>query len=356
MTTNPWAAWIRAHGTDRSGIHTKDDWMELAHSKPRPRPPTPADPRTLGVEEVEDYEETRRIWNANPATIKTPQLAGAFALMDQVMASNYRDAGQLRGSVVLDAEPALGKTTIAVQYARGFHSRTIRRYGERTRDGHQRIPVAYLSLSAATTLKGLNQKLLRFYGHPAAARHTRSSLASLAVDCVRSCHTQLIVIDDLHFVDFAHRDGRAVSDHLKSLANEMSATFIYVGVQLRQRRFFDEGSLPHGGSTAQTARRATRCEIQPFQLDTGTAARAWRKVLATYEDHLMLHRKRPGMLADHADLLFERTQGYIGSLTNLIDRAAYLAIITGVEDITDEILDEVVIDNAAESQHHAAAR
>ena len=354
--SNPWARWISAYGTDRGGIATKDDWLALTHTRPRPRPPEPGDRDALGSAEREDYDEARMIWNANPATIKTPQLTGAFALMDQVMASNYRDAGQLRGSVVLDAEPALGKTTIALTYARQFHTKTIRRYGDRTGEGNQRIPVAYLSLSAGTTLKGLNQKLLRFYGHPAAARQTRASLASLTVDCVRSCGTQLIVIDDLHFVDFAHRDGRAVSDHLKGLANEMAATFVYVGVQLRQRRFFDEGALPRGGSTAQTARRATRCEISPFQMASGTAARAWSKVLATYEDHLMLACKRPGMLTCRAEVLFERTQGYIGSLTNLIDRAAYLAIVTGVEDITDEILGEVVIDNAAESQRLASAR
>lgn len=354
--SNPWARWIAAHGTDRGGIATKDDWLALTHARPRPRPPEPGDLDALGGAEREDYDEARMIWNANPATIKTPQLTRAFALMDQVMASNYRDAGQLRGSVVLDAEPALGKSTIALTYARQFHNKTIRRYGQRTLEGHQRIPVAYLSLSAGTTLKGLNQKLLRFYGHPAAARQTRASLASLAVDCVRSCGTQLIVIDDLHFVDFAHRDGRAVSDHLKGLANEMAATFVYVGVGLRRRRFFDEGSLPKGGSSAQTARRATRCEISPFQLKTGSAARAWSRVLATYEDHLILAAKTPGMLNCRAEVLFERTQGYIGSLTNFIDRAAYLAIVTGVEDITDDILDEVVIDNAAESQHLAAAR
>lgn len=354
--SNRWARWIAAHGTDRGGITTKDDWLSLTHGQPRPRPPVPEDLEALGVVEREDYDEARMIWNANPATIKTPQLARAFTLMDQVMASNYRDVGQLRGSVVIDAEPALGKTTIALQYARRFHAKTIRRYGPRTREGHQRIPVAYLSLSAGTTLKGLNQKLLRFYGHPAADRQTRTSLGSLAVDCVRGCQTQLIVIDDLHFVDFAHRDGRAVSDHLKGLANEMAATFVYVGVHLRQRRFFDEGSLPTGGSSAQTARRATRCEISPFQISSGTAARAWAKVLATYEDHLLLHDKQPGMLTERAELLFKRTQGYIGSLTNLIDRAAYLAIVTGAEDITDDILHEVVIDNAAESQHLATAR
>lgn len=352
--TNPWAGWIRAHDTDRGSLTSKDDWLAVTRSAPRPRPPVPDAVAALSPVEREDYDEARMIWNANPATIKTPQLSRAFAVIDQVMASNYRDAGSLRGSVVLDAEPALGKTTIALRYAHMFHARTIRRYGDRTRAGHQRVPVAYVSLSAGTTLKGLNQKLLRFYGHPAAERRSRASLGSLAVDCVRSCATQLIVFDDLHFVDFARRDGQAVSDHLKGLANEMPATFIYVGVQLRRRRFFDEGALPAAGSSAQTARRATRCEVAPFRTKTASAARAWSRVLASYEDHLMLERKSQGMLTGRAEELFERTQGVFGSLSNLIDRAAYLAITTGAEDITGEILDAVVVDNAAESQQRAA--
>lgn len=41
------------------------------------------------------------------------QVAAAFAVIDQVMASNRRDADRLRGSVVIDAAPGLGKTTIA---------------------------------------------------------------------------------------------------------------------------------------------------------------------------------------------------------------------------------------------------
>lgn len=76
------------------------------------------------------------------------------------------------------------------------------------------------------TLKGLNQKILAFYGHPAANRASSARLGALAVDCVTACETQLVVIDDLHFVDFRHRNGQEVSNHLKGLVNEMPVTFI----------------------------------------------------------------------------------------------------------------------------------
>ena len=58
-----------------------------------------------------------------------------------------------------------------------------------------------------------------------------------------SCQTRIIVIDDLHIIDFKHRAGVEVSNDLKWLANEMPVTFIFTGVQLAEKRFFDEGML-----------------------------------------------------------------------------------------------------------------
>lgn len=54
------------------------------------------------------------------------------------------------------------------------------------------------------------------------------------------------------------------------------------------------------------------------------------------------------MLTGQARQLHRRTQGHIGSLTTLLERACYLAITTGVEAITRDILAQVVLDNAAE--------
>ncbi len=234
------------------------------------------------------------MWHANLPTVKTLQLAQAYGVIDQVMAAGRRDGDRLRGSVVIDAAPGLGKTTIATRYARDFHRRVYWREGPTTRDGHQRLPVAFVPLAAGTTLKGLNQQLLAFYGHPAAARVTSTRLASLAVDGVISCDTRLIIIDDVHFIDFAHRNGVEVSNHLKGLANEMPVTFIYVGVQLREKRFFDEGRLGEQAAYAQTSRRATRVQVAPFRIDTGPGLRAWVDLLATMETHLLLTQARPG--------------------------------------------------------------
>ena len=347
---NRWARWLSRYGTNRFQLARKGGWDAFVNSAPRPEVTrlTRADLDRLTAREREDYNEARAVWNANLPTVKTAQLSQAYGLIDQVMASNRRDGDRLRGSVVIDAAPGLGKTTIATRYARDFHRRQYQRDGPHTAQGHQRLPVVFLPLAAGCTLKGLNQELLRFYGHPAADRATTSRLAALAMDCVTSCETRLIVIDDLHFVDFKHRHGEEVSNHLKWLANELPVTFIYVGVQLREKRFFDEGLLGETAAYAQTSRRATRCPVVPFTIGTDAGFRSWVDLLRALEAHLNLAEGHSGMLTDHARELHRRTQGHIASLTNLIDRACWLAVTTGVETITAELIARTTVDNAAQ--------
>lgn len=350
MSTNRWAQWLQEHDTDRFQLSRKAGWDAFVNSGPRPRFDvlTRGQMDALDEEALEDYNEARCVWNANLPTVKTQQLTEAFETLDQVMSSSRRDGDRLRGGAVIDAEPGLGKTTIASQYARTLHRREYRRFGPTTDEGHQRLPVAFVPLSARTTLKGLNQQILEFYGHPGATRATRARLTSLAIDCVTSCATRLIIIDDLHFVDFKHRNGLEVSNHLKSLANVLPVTFLYVGVNLQAKRFFDEGLNGDEAAYAQTARRATRCAIAPFAIGTDSGARAWIDLLATLERHIMLADAQPGMLVENATEIYRRTQGRIASLTNLIDRACYTAITNGVETINEVVLAATLSDNAAE--------
>ncbi|MGV9948984.1 ATP-binding protein [Rhodococcus aetherivorans] len=348
---NPWARWLATYGTARYQLSRKRGWDAFVHAAPREsfEVLTRTAMSRLSAEELEDYTEARLVWNANLPTIKTSQLTAAYSVLDQVLASGRRDGDKLRGSVVIDAAPGLGKTTIATRYAHDLHRRIYRREGPVTEHGHQRLPVAFVPLSAGITLKGLNQQILRFYGHPAVDRASTSKLGALAVDCVTSCATQLIVLDDLHFVDFQHRTGIEVSNHLKGLANEMAVTFVYVGVQLAAKRFFDEGQLGEQAAYAQTSRRATRCPVAPFTVDSDAGMHGWLALLRALEAHIKLADAHEGMLVEHAQVLHRRTQGRIASLTNLIDRVSYLAIATGTETITAELIAATTLDNAGES-------
>ncbi|SFK12509.1 TniB family NTP-binding protein [Cellulomonas sp. KH9] len=349
--TNRWALWLERNDTQDFALGRKSGWNAFVNAAPREQLERldRTELERLGDEERALYDECRMVWNANLPTINTFQVLDAYDVLDQVMASSRRDGDRLRGTAVVDAPAGNGKTTIAAQFGRDFHRRVYARHGPLTEEGHQRLPVAFVPLAAGMTLKGLNMKILEFYGHPGARKASTSTLGALAVDCVLSCQTKLIIIDDLHFIDFKHRNGMDVSNHLKWLVNEMPATFVYTGVNLTEKRFFDEGLMGEQAAYAQTSRRATRCAVEAFRIDNEAGYRAWMALLRALEKHIVLADAREGMLTDNAREIFRRTQGNIASLTNLLDRACLRATRSGSETIDRDVIDRVKIDNAAEA-------
>jgi Bacterial TniB protein len=326
-------------------------WADTPHRE-RPEPLTSRQLAGLGQDAKADYDDARHDWHANFGTIKTPQLAAIHEELDQIVATNRQDPDRVRGAAVIDALPGLGKTTIANTFARDYDRTQRRRHGERTDEGHERLPVFRVGLTSRTTLRTLNRMICEFYGHPGTDKASAARLASFAVDCVLSCHTRIGIIDDLHFIDLNRRDGVDVSNHLKWLANELPVTFVYAGVGLSERRLFAEGLTGDNAIMAQIARRWTRLELPPFHVGDTDGRRRWRSLLKATERQLVLAQAHPGMLTDLDDYLFARTTGHIGSFVTLITRGCYKAIRTGAEVLTETLLDTVRIDEASETARH----
>ncbi|MEU6346566.1 TniB family NTP-binding protein [Streptomyces sp. NPDC046977] len=342
---------------DLFSLSRKEGFRRFADAPARQRPETLTrmQIRALGDDAAEDYHDSRHDWHANFGIVQTPQLDAIHEDLDQIVASNRQDGDRIRSAAVIDALPGLGKTTIANLFARTFHRQQMRRLPTVTAAGHERIPVFRVGLTSNTTLRTLNRMICEFYGHPATDRANAATLASHALDCVLSCETQLGVIDDIHFIDLDRRDGMAVSNHLKWLANELPVTFIYVGVGLAERRFFADGLTGKNVALAQTARRWTRLGVDPFRLDTDLGRRRWRSLLKATERRLVLAEHRPGMLVSLADYFFERTSGHIGSYFTLLMRGCYRAIRTGTEALTRDVLDAVRLDEASEQARRQLA-
>lgn len=331
-------------------LSRKEGWRRFVDEPPRQRPEhlAPRQLTALSLDAAEDYNDARHDWHANFGTVQTPQLASIHDELDQIVASNRQDGDRIRSAAVIDALPGLGKTTTANLFGRDFDRQQMRRLGRVTAAGHERIPVFRVGLTSNTTLRTLNRMICEFYGHPATDRANAAALASHALDCVLSCETQLGIIDDVHFIDLDRRDGLAVSNHLKWLANELPVTFVYVGVGLAERRFFADGLTGKNVVLAQTARRWTRLGVAPFNLTDDQGRRHWRSLLKATERQLVLAEHRPGQLANMADYLFERTSGHIGSYFTLLLRGCYRAIRTGTEALTRDLLNEVRLDEASE--------
>ncbi|MFC5665954.1 TniB family NTP-binding protein [Kitasatospora misakiensis] len=341
-------------------LSRKEGWRRFVQTPPRTRPEAlnRAQLGALGWDALEDYNDRRHDWHANFGIVQTPQLKSIHGELDEIVHSNRQDSDRIRSAAVIDALPGLGKTTIANLFGRDFDRAQIRRHGPVTELGHERVPVFRVGLTSNTTLRTLNRMICEFYGHPATNRASAAALASHALDCVLSCESRVGIIDDIHFIDLARRDGLAVSNHLKWLANELPVTFIYVGVGLAERRFFADGLTGKNTVLAQTARRWTRLGVEPFHRRDGAGRRHWRSLIKSTERQLVLAEHRPGILADLEDYLFERTTGHIGSYFTLLVRGCYRAIRTGSEALTRDLLDQVRLDEASEQarrQLHGSA-
>jgi len=333
-------------------------WFERVDSPPRVAPVryTRAELDALDGVERRRYDEQRAVWHANLGPILTPQMQSLFCELDEIIGSNRQDGDRVRGAAVLSALPGLGKTTAAVCYGVRYHREQIDLYGERTPEGHLRVPVAYLALTSSTTMRSLNSALCRFFDHPGWAKGNASLLADRATDCVLSCQTRLIIIDDVHFLDMNRRDGREVANHFKWLQTQFPVTFLFVGVAILERQMVTEGLGSADAAMAQTARRWTTLSVSPFEIASDDGRRTWRRLLLAIERDLVLADAREGMLADRlGDYLYARSTGHFASLMTLISRGCWRAIRTGAEQLTVELLDQIRNDEAAESARQELA-
>src|SRR5713226_3189183 len=269
--------------------------------------------------------------------------------MWDIIDSNAQDGDKVKGAIAVDAFPGLGKTTAVMAFARKYHLREIAEKGRFTTDGHERLPVCRVGLTGNTSMKDFNRAMLEFYGHSGRHRGTTAQMAHRALDCVQSCHCRLLIIDDLHFLQWRRTNGIEVSNHFKYIANEFPVTLLMVGVGLAAKGLFSEGDSFGNAPLAQTGRRTTPLGMQPFRIDTDQHRRQWRQLLLAIERKLVLAEKFPGMFADElSDYLFARSTGHIGSLMTLINRGCQRAVRTGAERLDQELMDRVKNDAAAE--------
>lgn len=331
-------------------LSRKEDWIALVKAPPRERPETLTrlQIRALSPDAVAEYNRCRQDWHVN-ATLKTPQLVALHEDLWDIVDSNVHDGNRVKGAVALDAPAGMGKSTAVELFGIEYHRREIALHGPRTDAGHQRLPVSRLSLMGSTTIRELSRMHLQFFAHPGSERGTAAQYVRRALDCVLSCETRLLIIDDLHFLRWHTNNGVEVSNHFKHLSSEFPVTLIFIGVGLADSGLFSDGHDSGNPALAQTGRRTTVLGMQPFTTDTAPGRQQWTALLKGVEQRLILADKREGMLAHGLnEYLYIRSTGHIGSLMTLINRGCMRAIRTGAERLTEELLDHVRIDAAAE--------
>lgn len=264
---------------------------------------------------------------------------------------------EIRRGAAIDGLPNMGKSTLLRIIGRDYHREVRARYGSETEDGHEYIPVCYVSLPAEQkpgTL-GLTQKLFRFYGGVEISRESTTRLSNRLIDLMYDCGTSLVLIDDLHYIKPRQFRGTELANHLKHLMNELAATFLFAGVGLRRSGIFNEGkNNPDEARYAQLAQRLRRYELAPIDVNEREGKQEWKRLLAAFSADLRL--LRPVRLQDGElpDYLYEQTQGSVGNLKDLVVGAAREALDEDAADPTAarsfiDILEGIRLSEGAEA-------
>jgi hypothetical protein len=336
-------------------LSTKEGWRELVDLPGSVRPQTPTLARYRAADSAwrQDFDELRlaHIGNFGP-------IQDVYTMVHEQAVRVWRlNCGRKRGlnyGAAIDGSPANGKTTALQEIGRTIEA--MRRAGlpgvTITRSGGEFIPVVYVSLHEKPTTKNFNKLLLHFYGHPARGSADTGDLTDAVTELIRRCATTLVLVDDIHFLDFRRKDDTDTNNHLKKLINECrSTTFLYAGVDLVENGWLVEGK-GRRHADAQTAGRMKRLPAAPFVLDRDNceSSQRWQSLLATFESELVLLDAQPGdVYFELAEYVHVRTGGKIGPISQLLREGAFLAVEYGQERITEALLDEIVLDDHSET-------
>jgi len=333
---------------------TKQGWLDFVSRRPLEQP-RPADAGRYGydVHGRERFDEVRCDYHSDFGPLFTNAMGQIRqTLMERVFTNLHGPPGARPGAVI-DGLPNVGKSTILTDFGRICEISLRRKYGERLREAGvaEWLPVVYLTLRARTTIKGLNTAIINFYGGPIPRyENTADRLTQIVIWCVQECNTKVFLIDDIHYLKLSNESDRQVNNHLKQLMNDTSATFIYAGIGCRETGLLTEGQPKDKVALGQTRGRFAHFPMEPFEVESPMGKSGWLNLVGAFEKHLVLKKAQEGMLTGLAPYLYERTGGFVGSLSSLVRLAANKAIREGDEKITRSLLGRITIDDAAETE------
>ncbi|MEV0259251.1 TniB family NTP-binding protein [Streptomyces sp. NPDC050732] len=343
--------------------HTKEEWRRYRDNRPPERPTMPPYQvyLKLSQDDRDDLNEDRDIYHSALAIIDTEQVKRLHYLIKRRMKANAERPAGARAGLVFDGPPTVGKSTLVKLFAARHENRLRRKYPEKFREGYEAngmlidyTPVVYLSIPARATPKDLSVLLADYLGMVQRGRGTQTDITNHVLSVLADVGTELVIIDDVHFLDLSAKEGRVVNDHLKYIANKTAATFVYTGVDLKKSGLFLEGQA--ASRATQTSGRYTHHAVRKFGCTTDKDKLEWAQTVKALEDTLVLYRHKPGQLVKLSQYLYDRTDGSICALTDLLRESAIEAVMSEEEAVTRKLMDRVEISEYAQATYRNVVR
>ncbi|MFC1432953.1 TniB family NTP-binding protein [Streptacidiphilus sp. N1-3] len=328
-----------------SPLTTKEGWRRFVEHEPIP-------PRLLAGPDLEAlsrtdrarYQDTLREYHCNLPLVNTPTIRKVNTASRLLVQLNRHQVSARRG-VIISGASGTGKTTALSQFGR-THELSVRK--RHPRDRH-RLPVLYVTVPPAATPKMLATEFARFFGLNLPSRANITDVVNAVCATAAHVSVDVVLIDEIHNLNIQTKTGAEASDQLKYFAERLPATFVYAGIDVQAQGLFA------GTRGRQIAGRFHVIPATQFSFATEEDRVAWAALVETLESALRLPAHQPGTLAAMSEYLYHRTGGMIGSLSQLIRGGAVLAIVDGSGCLSQELLDSVPIDYAAEQSEEATA-
>ncbi|MFF0145150.1 TniB protein [Amycolatopsis sulphurea] len=367
--------------TDRETVAGWKEWRLARHSfQPAPQLSV-ADYRTLSPRKRALHDLHRAATHANLPLQETPMSAAVVRLMRSRLQTNaLKHKPTTRPGLMITGGGYQGKTETACEIAAAFEDAWLDLHDQLnpaaipgTRDLH--APVAYVQTPVTAKPKSTCQAILDFFG----ADHKRMTLPQLtrAVrTSLRDHGNRVLLLDDITRLKMHRADDQDTLDLMRTFMS-MHTTLVLIGVNIPGSGLLREGRHdprtgqwvfppPSGAAAAtmagddpatQTERRFDLIHLEPFRYDTPRSIAAWTTHLVGLEEHLRLFHARRGMLTGGTmpEYLFRRTGGVVGLLERPIEEGCAEAVETGVEKLTEDLLDTILINLGNDPARDAAA-
>lgn len=194
-------------------------------------------------------------------------------------------------------------------------------------DGTAVIPVVCVQMPAGPDESRFFSAILDALGMPFSARATLAAKQDAAIKMMRTTSTRLIVIDELHnMLSGSGLQQRRILNLLRWLGNELQIPLVGVGTAEALRAIRSDDQLAN--------------RFEPFALPLWSDDDAYRRLLSTLEAVLPL--KQPSHLADPqmAARILSAAEGVLGEIVAIVVRAAVVAVRSGAEAITPQLMDK----------------